>query len=102
MIKAKEKPPYAPARYPIPAPPPIKTGTPIAPSKSHTSTIRKDCDNGNTSAIMVTTKLSAVIWEPFGRGILIYADAQSTAANNAMMTKDFVLKSFSFIMFSFR
>ena len=70
-IKAKEKPPYVPNKYPGPACPPTNTGTPTSPSNIQISPMKKDSASGNTSAIRVITKFKRVMCVPFGSGMLI-------------------------------
>ena len=60
--------------------------------------MKKDCSTAKTSPISVTTKLSAVIWLPFGRGMLMYADTQSTAAKSAISTRFWVVKVVLFLV----
>lgn len=72
----------------MPALAPIKTGIPAAPSNSHVNTIKKDCRNGKRKAISSTIKFRNVIWDPVGRGMLMYAETHNTAVNNAMVTKE--------------
>ena len=64
-------PPHGPSTYPMPEAQPIRTGRPISPSKNQIRLIKKDSRREKVNATNMTTKFSAVMWEPFGKGMLI-------------------------------
>ena len=96
MMNENVYPPNTPNRYPSPEPPPINTGTPIAPRIIHSAIIIVESLSSNTRAIRMIMKLSSVMCAAFGSGVgmLRYAETHRIAVNIAIMTSSVVVNLF--------
>ena len=69
MMNEKVYPPNTPNRYPRPAPPPMNTGTPMAPMIIQSAIMIVESLSSNTRAIRIIIKLSNVMCAALGSGV---------------------------------
>ena len=102
MMKENVYPPNTPNRYPSPEPPPMKTGTPMAPRIIHRAIIIVESLRSNIRAIRKIIKFKSVMCAALGSGvgILRYADTHSIAVNIAIMTNSTVVNGFFMSLYS--